>query len=206
MKITNKFYTYVHMRNDDGSVFYIGKGSRDRAWKKDGRGTLWTRIVKKHGYTVHLCGIWDLESDALEHEVRLIDQYKIMGCKIINMTLGGDGVSGYRHTNEAKQKASKFMLSDGNKLRGKQLSLEHRKKISESNKGKKFTEEHKLKLSAKKKENESNNERLRKIKIGTKISDAHKEAIRKANTGKVVSELTRERMKAAWVLRKSSCA
>jgi hypothetical protein len=29
----NSFYTYFHTRNDIGVVFYVGKGSKDRAYK-----------------------------------------------------------------------------------------------------------------------------------------------------------------------------
>ena len=91
MKITNKFYTYVHMRNDDGSIFYVGKGSGHRAWLKRQRNRLWSAITNKHGHTVHICGIFDTEEEALNHEVMLIDLHTRNGAKLANIRPGGTG-------------------------------------------------------------------------------------------------------------------
>ncbi len=57
-----------------------------------------------------------------------------------NCTLGGDGIVGYRHTDEAKRKI-------GDAFRGKHLPDDFKKKLSEIQKGKHLTEEHKHALS-----------------------------------------------------------
>ena len=45
------FYTYIHIRNDTGQIFYVGKGSNTnlRAYSKHGRNVYWNRVVKKSG-------------------------------------------------------------------------------------------------------------------------------------------------------------
>lgn len=42
-----RFYVYVHLA-EDGTPFYIGKGTARRAWKNDKRHPLWHRYVDKH--------------------------------------------------------------------------------------------------------------------------------------------------------------
>ena len=46
------FYVYVHKRNDNGSIFYVGKGKGYRSKSKSGRSKHWFNIVNKHGYTI----------------------------------------------------------------------------------------------------------------------------------------------------------
>lgn len=101
------FLTYAHFK-PEGALFYIGKGSKKRAYAKDNRNQHWTNIVKKHGFQVKTLAKWADESDALLHEQFLIACFKDMGHKLANVTDGGEGISGHKHSAEAKTKMSAF--------------------------------------------------------------------------------------------------
>ncbi|WP_089177255.1 NUMOD3 domain-containing DNA-binding protein [Bosea sp. AS-1] len=147
-----QFYVYQHRRNDTGAIFYIGKGSGNRAWDEH-----WSRYQNriwkgcaKHGYTVEIvCDGLD-EKHALDLEVMLIQAHgrKNLGAgELANLTDGGEGVSGRVLSEETKRK-----ISDGNK--GKIMSLEARIKLAQycgdraSMWGKKHSPETIAKLSA----------------------------------------------------------
>lgn len=101
------FLTYAHLK-PDGTLFYIGKGSQKRSYAKDNRNQHWVNIVKKHGFQVETLAKWSNESDALLHEQFLIACFKDMGYKLANITDGGEGISGHKHSAEAKAKMSAF--------------------------------------------------------------------------------------------------
>ena len=52
--MSNNFYVYVHRTADTGRIFYVGKGTKNRAWTKGSRNLHWRNIVNKHGYTVEI--------------------------------------------------------------------------------------------------------------------------------------------------------
>lgn len=95
----NQFYTYFHTRNDTGAVFYVGKGRDGRA-RTPKRNVYWNRIAAKHGHTVHFAMTNLEEKDALEHEKFLILCFRDIGCKLANMTAGGEGITGYKFAPE----------------------------------------------------------------------------------------------------------
>jgi hypothetical protein len=100
------FYTYIHTKKDTGEVFYVGKGKNDRAFHKYDRSKYWQNTAKKHGYDVSILAQWENEVDAYEHEKLLILCFKDMGVSLVNLTDGGDGVVGYKATDEVKEKMS----------------------------------------------------------------------------------------------------
>jgi hypothetical protein len=100
-----KFCTYIHYKADTKEPFYIGKGlTLVRPQRKWGRSAYWKNIVDKHGYFVEILSEFDTEQEALEHEVFLIWCFTDMGYKLANLTTGGEGVTGWKHTDEAKNK------------------------------------------------------------------------------------------------------
>lgn len=101
------FCTYSHHK-PDGTLFYIGKGSLKRAHAKDNRNAHWKNIVAKHGYKVEVLAQWPTEVEAFEHEKFLISCFRDMGFTLANITGGGDGLSGHKHSNESKAKMSAF--------------------------------------------------------------------------------------------------
>ncbi len=151
------FYTYAHYRPDN-SVFYIGKGHGRRAWVKQGRNPSWCNIVAKHGdFKVEVLARWATEEEALEHEKFLIWCFRDMGISTANFTDGGEGVVGYKHTEETKQHLKKLnnerVLTDEQiaKIRAGRIGRKHtdqtKKQISQSSVGKVISPEQRQKLS-----------------------------------------------------------
>jgi hypothetical protein len=103
-----RFYTYAWLRKD-GTPYYIGKGTKNRAYRE------WDRnrnrkppkdrdriLILKRGLT---------EEEAFRHECYMIAVFgrKDLGTGIlINLTNGGEGVSGLVMTKETKDKMSKI--------------------------------------------------------------------------------------------------
>ena len=125
--LNGKYYVYAHRRNDTGSIFYIGKGKDSRAWKTSGRESnkYWCNIVAKHGHTVELLKENLTEEESFIKEERFI---KLLSDQICNLTKGGEGSSGYKHTAESKVKMSAGQT-------GRKLSDKHRANISKVSKG-----------------------------------------------------------------------
>lgn len=154
-------YVYQHIRLDKNEPFYIGVGShKGRAYSKDGRNNIWKKIVKKAGYFVEILIDNITRKEALEEEKRLISLYGRINNKtgiLSNLTDGGDGGSGIVRSKEYKERISKLYKEkckfDRSMIepmhaynRGRPLSEETKRKLSESKKGRKLTEEHKAKL------------------------------------------------------------
>ena len=146
------YYVYKHVRLDNNTCFYIGKGKGNR---KDiqNRNVIHDSICKKHGYKVVTIKKGLNEAEAFKLEADMINCYVFkMGYGICikgymnkknnrfltNMTFGGEGVSGIQHSEEAKRK-----IGEAN---SEKLSEEHKRKISETEKGKKLSEETKRKI------------------------------------------------------------
>jgi len=143
-------YVYAHY-TPDGKVFYIGKGSGQRAWKTQHRNKYWHNIVNKYGYQAKI-----LASNLIEGQANAIEQAWIAvygrrdlgtGC-LVNMTDGGEGKTGARHTAEAKTKMSIAKKGKPGHLKGKPKSAETRMKISIAKRGVKLSETHRLSIAA----------------------------------------------------------
>ncbi len=140
------FYIYTNWHHDTGYpvCFYVGKGSNDRSESIRGRNEFWHRIVAKHGYTTVIVkdNLLELEAFDLERSlIASIGRRDLGHGTLVNMTDGGEGVSGKPLSDETKAKMSVATT-------GRKLSPEHRQRISEGKKGKPFSAAHKAKLSA----------------------------------------------------------
>ena len=145
------FYTYIHRKADDGEVFYVGKGKGDRARYEFGRSQYWQRIKKKHGVLIEIVARHESEEDAFTHEKFLIASFRGLGVRLCNMTDGGDGPSGHKHSDESKKRMSQASsgrevsketrVKLSNALKGRTRSHEVKARISISNSGKKRTAE-----------------------------------------------------------------
>jgi transposase len=132
------YYTYAHIRLDTNAIFYIGKGTGRRLHKTVGHSPHWHHIVNKHGYkAIKLCD-WELEKDALQHEICLIKYLRNKGLSLVNITSGGEGVSGVKCSDATKLKISASLI-------GRPLSEEHKLKISIASAKYRHSEETKLK-------------------------------------------------------------
>jgi hypothetical protein len=87
------YYVYAHISKITQEVFYIGKGSGNRAWQTGNRSQFWKNFTRKHGRTVELLhsGIED-EEEAFELEISAIAKHRAMGQCKVNVSNGGDGV------------------------------------------------------------------------------------------------------------------
>jgi hypothetical protein len=136
-------YLYRHIRKDLNVPFYIGIGKHiERAYSKVNRNNHWNSIINKTDYEVEIL-FDEIEYDyAKIKEIEFISLYKrkIDGGTLCNITLGGEGALGIKHTEEAKIK-----MSIPN--RGKIISEEQKRKVSEFHKGRKRSEETKKRIS-----------------------------------------------------------
>lgn len=101
------FVVYTHSK-PTGEVFYVGKGTIKRSKATDNRNKHWHNVVNKYGFEVKVVAEYSQEEDALRHEIELIAKYRADGNKLVNVTAGGEGVSGYVHTDESRKKMSVF--------------------------------------------------------------------------------------------------
>jgi len=173
------FYTYAHYK-PEGGLFYIGKGAGNRAYDMQRRNTYWKNIVNKHGNPhVEILANWDTDAEALDHEKLLISCFKDMGYKLANLTDGGEGVSGYKHSEEIKQKM-RGRTGEKHPMFGKPKSDYVKLMISKANSGKIRTEEFKKRVSEKLKGRVFSFEHLQKISQslkGKKFTQEHKDKL-----------------------------
>lgn len=157
-KNTTDYYVYLHRYASGpkvGQVFYVGKGTGNRAFSKKNRNKYWKHIVAKHGYTVELYATGLQEWYAYELEFFTVAYYGREN--LCNLTDGGEGPSSpseeTRKTMSEKAKArirkpmgpmseeTKLKLSIAktgkpSKLKGIPLTEDTKRKLSESKKGK----------------------------------------------------------------------
>lgn len=196
-----KFYVYEHVRPDTGQIFYVGKGFGKRAWFLKERNRHHMHIIGKLArigmvVEVRLIATGLKEQEAFELEIKRIAELRRNKISLVNLTDGGEGISGLKFSEK-----SKLMMSNAHK--GKTLSAEHRakiseksklyrhsneskQKISESNKRRKLSEETKAKIGAK--------HRGRKRKPFTKETIARMSAAQK---GRIISTEARNKLSAA---------
>lgn len=130
------YYTYLYLR-EDGTPYYVGKGTGRRAYDK-------RRSVhlppSKERIVMYFA---ESEQDAFETETALIWYYGRMdqgrGC-LRNRTDGGEGVSGRVHTQRTRSVISA-------KKQGVKLTAKHRAAIAAARFGKKASAETKARMS-----------------------------------------------------------
>lgn len=161
-----KWLVYAHYRLDTGECFYIGKGTEKRARAKDQRNSIWKRIEAKAGRKVVVLQYFVNENDALAFEVDLITKYN----PIANITAGGEGVSGFKHTEKTKEKCRQATLNlrkdkqwlENNLINMKEAvsKLESRVKVSKARKAFFENEQNRKHMSIKQSEFIKNNPEL----------------------------------------------
>ena len=117
----NNYYTYAYLR-EDGTPYYIGKGSGNRAFLQ-----LNHKIKTPDKSRIILLKNNLTEEEANKHEVYMINVYGRKDNKtgiLRNLTNGGEGVSGLKHTEETKKKMKRPKSED------------HKKKLRDSIKSK----------------------------------------------------------------------
>lgn len=138
----NKYYIYFHIRLDNNTIFYVGKGKDKRASVKRGRSKYWKNIVNKCGYKIEYKETNLTEEEAKEREKYWISFYGRLdqnkGC-LINFTDGGEGTSGRiisKSTRNAVSESNKKRICSNNNIE-KTRALYKGKFGSEHNRSKK---------------------------------------------------------------------
>ena len=213
MEIEKKFFVYVDYRKDDGKPFYVGKGAEKRI-KNLHRNPLHTNIKKKHGMVRRILFENLSENESFEREIQLIQELQTHidhGNGGANLTLGGEGVSGYKHTDEQKKKHSDLVkkLYEDPEYREKMKKLyedpEYREKISESSKKLWEDPEHRAKMSESRKKmwedpvfKEKMSESHKKKWENPEIQKKHRESIKKKWEDPEFREKMSESVKKQW--------
>lgn len=134
----NYYYVYEYLR-EDNTPYYIGKGCRDRAFKKQGH-----TVPLPPKNRIRFIAENLTEPQAKELEIKLIAKYgrKDLGTGILrNLTNGGEGSSGRVATDSMKQKIKE--------ARAKQIISEQtREKMRQTRTGMTHSIETKQKMSA----------------------------------------------------------
>lgn len=125
----NNYTVYTHVNKINGKM-YVGVTSQKPIYRwKNGLGyknnRYFFRAIEKHGWNnfKHIILLENLsEMYAKEIEKYLIHKYNTANPKNgYNISLGGDGTLGYRHTDEAKQKISEKNLGHATSQKTRKL-------------------------------------------------------------------------------------
>jgi len=142
------FCVYQHIRPDTNTVFYVGKGSLRRAHSKHRRNKHWNSVVAKAGGFSTQVVVDGVEEElAFLAEIELIDQQKRLGATLANKTNGGEGPSGFRHTDEAKRKIADAQRGERHWTYGKVMTDDFREKMRFARANLIFTDEIRAKIS-----------------------------------------------------------
>lgn len=133
------------------------------------------------------------EIEALSLEMERIKERRYSGTNLCNLTDGGEGVSGYKHSDETRSKLSlahkgRKKPEHSRRLIGRKDSDETRSRKAVSAKGRVFSPETRAKLA--------------RARTGKSASEQTKKRLRESHAGKVHSVETKLKMKrsqeAAW--------
>lgn len=177
------YYTYLWLR-EDGTPYYVGKGSKDRAFINHGRKVTMcptdpARILIQ-GFTS--------EEEAFAAEVFLISYYgrKDLGSGVLyNQTEGGENPPSFRgrkHSDDTRMRMSQAALGNQRSL-GTRKSEEFCRRLSERMLGKRYGLGN-------------------KSRTGQKASEETRAKHRAAQVGKTISAEGRENMRLGWIKRR----
>ena len=140
MNKENVYYVYLHRRLSDNKVFYVGKGKNKRAYSTFGRNNWWSKTVSKHGLIVEIVFDKLEENEAFQIERDTILEMRYFGYPLVNMTDGGEGLSGFKWSEEQMKNHQSL------KNKGRVQSLDEIEKRRKSMIGHIVTNETRLKL------------------------------------------------------------
>lgn len=107
------FYVYLDF-NNDGEVFYVGKGLIERCKYKK-RNYLHDIVCQEEGFNRAIVFESENEQECFDKEIELIKEYHtffkdpLRSENACNFALGGGGASGYKHTDESKARMSEIL-------------------------------------------------------------------------------------------------
>ena len=160
-----RYYTYLWLR-EDGTPYYVGKGSGKRSHVSEGHG-----VHRPKESASILVQEFPFEADAFVAEKFLIDYYGRLdlgtGC-LRNLTAGGEGASGVIVSAKTRERM-------GASRRGKHFGAIALKNMSVAHLGKTHSPETCRKISiAKYQTSDATRRKMRAAKLGTKQTPEHK--------------------------------
>ena len=139
---------YCYVDTMDNSVVYVGKDSnidkgkrrKDHLYPSNYHNQPFNRILQNNSNRYQYKEIFVFD-DITDTELNQLEMQQIaLFNPKFNFTKGGDGVRGFKLSDEAKRKMSES-------LKGRKLPLETRKKMSEARKGRSFSKDTLKKMS-----------------------------------------------------------
>lgn len=132
---------YIHTRKNDGGIFYVGIGDKNRPYSRANRNQYWHNVVNKYDYDITIIKTGMSWKEACELEIKMIAFYgRIIpskenlnyGC-LVNMSDGGEGNKGAVWNEESRLNHS----GENNPMFGKTHTDEFKKKKSKNSIGEK---------------------------------------------------------------------
>lgn len=122
---------YFHVNIEKQEPFYVGIGTDERPYSKDGRNIFWNKTTVKYGYIVVVLYVnltWEQACEKEVYWIARIGRRDLKEGTLVNLTDGGDGVIGRKCSEETKEKISKSSM-------GKKMSEKAKIKMSKSKTG-----------------------------------------------------------------------
>ncbi len=112
----DKYYVYLHLTKDTNIPFYVGKGKNNRYFYTGSRNRWWKHVVDKHDYVIKILEFNLTEQEAFKSEVFWIKFYGRKQIEtwgtLVNLTDGGEGISGYKFSEEFKKQRSDYLKNN----------------------------------------------------------------------------------------------
>jgi hypothetical protein len=105
-KEVNNIVVYFHRNPIKNEIFYVGIGGKRRPFSKNSRTQHWYNTVNKYGYTIEIIETNLTWEEACQKEIYYIKTIgkKINGGTLINISDGGEGNVGLKHSDEYRER------------------------------------------------------------------------------------------------------
>lgn len=118
--MNTNFYVYKHTFAN--GTLYIGKGKGKRYRSNASRNTYWHNLKNKYGVPAKEIIVDNLtEEDAFDLENLIIEELQDTAISTCNISTGGSGCEGYKHTEEHKEYMSELQKEAKNTAESKLL-------------------------------------------------------------------------------------
>ena len=194
----NIFYTYAYLR-EDGTPYYIGKGSGNRAFKRNSHERKCPPperiLILKRNLT---------EEEAFRHERYMISLFgrEDLGTGILhNFSDGGEGASGVKRSEETRQKMADAKRGENNPMKRPEVA----EKMAAKRRGKPNPEQAE-RMRGKTQSDETKQKRSKALKLFYSENPSASKGAKRPQTsaklkGRKLSEETRRKMSEAHLKR-----